>query len=341
MNLIFSLTRPWLLIMVILLHYRVFNDDLLINFWGGDLVDTHQFICQLCKIAVPLYFLMSGYFLYNKKKLTSSTYKQILIKRVKSLIVPYLLWNLASLILNILGGNILFHSKDIGDILILFIKQTPSLGPINHPLWYLRDLFIFVLISPICYIIGKSVFKHVLFLVLILLWLIGLGDTITYDGFGGLLFFYSGILLNINDIDIYRKIKVLANRIHLYIAAYMICSILLVLYRDDLSGIYLKLCTLVGIWLFVSLLERHKNRLIKSHSWNLSQNSFFLYCMHGIFTGSVSGILTKIAIIVQHPLIFILLQVIIISGAIVVLCLFSKLVKNITPTAYSILSGGR
>ena len=31
MNLIFSLTRPWLLIMVILLHYRVFNDDLLIN----------------------------------------------------------------------------------------------------------------------------------------------------------------------------------------------------------------------------------------------------------------------------------------------------------------------
>lgn len=73
MNLIFSLTRPWLLIMVILLHYRVFNDDLLINFWGGgDLVDTQQFICQLCKIAVPLYFLMSGYFLYNKKKLTSS-----------------------------------------------------------------------------------------------------------------------------------------------------------------------------------------------------------------------------------------------------------------------------
>lgn len=47
MNLIFSLTRPWLLIMVILLHYRVFNDDLLINFWGGggDLVDTQQFIC--------------------------------------------------------------------------------------------------------------------------------------------------------------------------------------------------------------------------------------------------------------------------------------------------------
>lgn len=331
MKLIFSLTRPWLLIMVILLHYRVFNDELLMNF-AGYLIELQIFICELCRIAVPLYFLMSGYFLYNQKNLTSSTYKQILIKRIKSLVVPYLLWNLASLILNILGGNILFHSKDIGDILILFVKQTPSLGPINHPLWYLRDLFIFVLISPICYIIGKSVFKHVFLLMLILLWLIG---------FGGLLFFYSGMLLNINDINIYSKIKVLANRIYIYIAAYMICSILLVFYRDDLSGIYLKLCTLVGIWLFLSLLERHKNSLINSRSWSLSKNSFFIYCMHGIFIGSVSGILTKMAITVQHPLIFIFLQVLIIFGAIMVLCLFSKSVKKIAPATYFTLSGGR
>ena len=42
MNLIFSLTRPWLLIMVILLHYRVFNDDLLINFWGGGFLLIHS-----------------------------------------------------------------------------------------------------------------------------------------------------------------------------------------------------------------------------------------------------------------------------------------------------------
>mgnify|MGYP006957104113 CR=1 FL=1 len=50
MNLIFSLTRPWLLIMVILLHYRVFNDDLLINFWGGGFGDKQEVFCQLCKI---------------------------------------------------------------------------------------------------------------------------------------------------------------------------------------------------------------------------------------------------------------------------------------------------
>lgn len=140
---------------------------------------------------------------------------------------------------------------------------------------------------------------------------------------------------------IYSKVKVVVNRIHLYIVTYMICSILLVLYRDELSSMYMKLCTLVGICLFMSLLEHHKNSLISSQSWSLSKNSFFLYCMHGIFIGSVSGILTKMAIIVQHPLIFIFLQVIIIFGAIVTLCLFSNLVKNIAPTTYFTLSGGR
>lgn len=35
MNLIFSLTRPWLLIMVILLHYRVFDNGQTTIFGGG------------------------------------------------------------------------------------------------------------------------------------------------------------------------------------------------------------------------------------------------------------------------------------------------------------------
>lgn len=42
----------------------------------------------------------------------------------------------------------------------------------------------FILISPICYIIDKSVFKHVVLLMLTLSWLVDIGSTITYDGFG-------------------------------------------------------------------------------------------------------------------------------------------------------------
>lgn len=141
---------------------------------------------------------MSSYFLYNKKKFAGSTYRQILIKRVKSLVVPYLLWNLASLLVSIIAGN--FQFTGVGGTLALFVKQAPSLVPINHPLWYLRDLCLFVLIFLVCYVIGKSELKYVLLAVLILLWLAGICDTVTYDGFSGLLFFYCGMLLNINDI---------------------------------------------------------------------------------------------------------------------------------------------
>lgn len=67
----------------------------------------------------------------------------------------------------------------------------------------------------------------------------------------------------------------MVTRIHLYVAAYMTCAILLVLYRDGLPGIYMKLCTLFGICLFVALLERHKNRLQQSQNWSLIQNTRF------------------------------------------------------------------
>lgn len=231
-----------------------------------------------------------------------SSYQKILLKRLKTLVIPYLWWNLAALIANILAGNITWNSINISDLLILFVKSTPSLGTINHPLWYLRDLFVFVLVSPICYIIGKSVFKHLFLLVLMLLWFLDIGGTMTYNGFGGLLFFYSGMLLNINGYDIYSKVKAVANKVHPYIIIYIICSILCVSYRDVLSGICLKLCTLAGIILFVSLLERYKDRLMKTLNWTLSKNSFFIYCMHGIFTGFISGILTKAAFSLNSPL---------------------------------------
>lgn len=103
----------------------------------------------------------------------------------------------------------------------------------------------------------------------------------------------------------------------------------------------MKLCTLFDICLFMALLERHKNRLQQSQNWSLSQDSFFLYCAHDIFTGSVSGALAKVAVTAPHSLVFMFAQIIKIAGVVSVLCLLSKLVKNIAPVPYYILSRGR
>lgn len=56
MNLIFSLARPWILIMVILLHYRVYNEELLASLVGAILLYTANYtlIMQGCRSIIFL-----------------------------------------------------------------------------------------------------------------------------------------------------------------------------------------------------------------------------------------------------------------------------------------------
>lgn len=52
----------------------------------------------ICRIAVPLFFLISGY-LFFAKKWNMRIYKEKLKRRVHSLLIPYLLFNLIGLII--------------------------------------------------------------------------------------------------------------------------------------------------------------------------------------------------------------------------------------------------
>ncbi len=69
----------------------------------------------ICQIAVPIFFLISGYLFYNETK----SYLQILQKRTKTVIIPYFIWNgitfLVMIFTKILG--IYIHQKPISGFL--------------------------------------------------------------------------------------------------------------------------------------------------------------------------------------------------------------------------------
>ena len=49
----------------------------------------------LVKVAMPVFFIMSGYlFFANVDKWDVATYKKKILRRVKTLLIPYLIWNL-------------------------------------------------------------------------------------------------------------------------------------------------------------------------------------------------------------------------------------------------------
>ena len=55
-------------------------------------------------VAVPVFFIISGYFFfYQTKAFGKEAYSKKLRKRIKTLLIPYLLWNLLPVLL-ITGG---------------------------------------------------------------------------------------------------------------------------------------------------------------------------------------------------------------------------------------------
>lgn len=124
-------------------------------------------------MAVPTFFFLSGFLFFNKLETWNwESYFTKLRRRVRSLLIPYMIWNIISIFgeaQNIyrLGGNLsdYFGGFTPSGILRLFwcsgtyaSTNTNYLG-INHltdypadiPLWFMRDLIVMILLAPIIY----------------------------------------------------------------------------------------------------------------------------------------------------------------------------------------------
>ena len=110
----------------------------------------------LVKMAMPTFFVMSGYlFFVNVEKFNLDTYKHKIGRRIKTLLIPYIAWNLLMAI----------KLKTFN----LSIFWTPA----NMPLWFLRDLIIVSLLTPIIYI-GVKKLNYWLFVLLLPIYLTGI-----------------------------------------------------------------------------------------------------------------------------------------------------------------------
>jgi len=106
------------------------------------------------RLAVPFFFLMSGYFLAGHVG-ESGWYAREVKKRVRSLLVPLfvwcVLWAVYSISLgaltNLQAGRPLFCHLMTGWESLRYLALDPTQTPAMGPLWYVRCLFFFVLVS--------------------------------------------------------------------------------------------------------------------------------------------------------------------------------------------------
>lgn len=117
--------------------------------------------------SVPIYFFISGYLFFHGIRLSPKTYLNKLKRRIRTLLIPYIAWNTIALLFPLIFRLPCFSSilpnitaQETYFSLSKFVSyywdywQSPvdnAIYPIDVPLWYIRELMILAIMSPIIY----------------------------------------------------------------------------------------------------------------------------------------------------------------------------------------------
>ncbi len=271
--------------------------------------------------AVPIFFIISGYLLFLKvEQYNRKTYEDKLRKRWHSLLKPYLAWNILKVLwtlMFIVGGILLYgkpwsgiadYFRDNGYLHLLWDcnvwgERTTWLGvmihasgPVLFPFWYMRDLMMMVLLSPLVWWLVK---KLRLFYLVILLAIYAFDIRVSWISITfaqAALFFSIGAYFAIMKQDFTQV---------LWKGRYVICPLAVVLmcwqtYTGSMMGD--EISRMIHPWLVVvqsfaliivaSALCRYRRLYEKCKQ--LAPASFFVYASHVFILWIVTSLVNKI-----------------------------------------------
>lgn len=305
--------------MIVLLHcfnpqYQVSEVASEVN--GGQILDINGiiqvFFSQgVCRAAVPVFFLISGYlFFTNLQEWNSVILKSKIKKRVFSLLFPYLLWNVIAFVAYYLVQCFKAHGLiAIFDCFLekgglrIFWDSHSGWMPFDFPLWYIRDLIAVVIISPVIWaivknkVLGMTLMGIVGVCHLTCLWPITNGLSSV-----AVLFFMAGAYLQIHNYDLLRAFK----RIEL--PSYLLSIFLLALItfcwaRYDLNQ-YLHHVLQISITIAtLNIALRLSNSKVESLGCKLSKTSFWIFAIQSIYVIAVSKIAMSHIFAYQYPVV--------------------------------------
>jgi surface polysaccharide O-acyltransferase-like enzyme len=140
------------------------------------------FISQgVARVAVPLFFLVSGY-LFFLGQWSWSKYAGKLKRRVNTLLIPFLFWNLATWAIYTAGRRIpqtrMYFEGGVwppaGQVSFLgYIGALFGISaryPIDYQFWFIRDLIALVVLAPVIYFLLRGKWLLPFLLILFGLW---------------------------------------------------------------------------------------------------------------------------------------------------------------------------
>lgn len=322
---------------------------------------TEYFLANgIFRFRIPMLFIISGflYALHDRRP-----YGERINKRLRTLMLPYLIWSAAGILLTYILELFPF-SRDV--ILSTNMTQIDSermflheyhwyellgqwiLSPLPFQLWFIRVLFVYNLAYPaLRWCVTHPIAKKIFFPFAILLWLFTMGFYF-FEG-EGLLFFSLGIWMQKNSFDIDRAAPYLhPHRWGIAFVSFALIKTWLAFSGQPIFGdaVYHLLAALHKLTVISGLIAMWygSDRLVK---WCMSKHwfvwgsgfSFIIYALHAPFiVYAIEGVFRFVDHLPYYRLFtFILLPTAIITLSI----LIGAALRKTVPRFYSILTGGR
>ena len=237
--------------------------------------------------SVSLLSIVSGYFVVAS--LFKSGVVQFVKSKLRTLIVPLIAWNLLMLALLVAYGFATGKWQDMPELSVMGLANAMlalTRWPVDVPLWFLRDLFVCCLLSPLLYS-GLKRFPVVTIVALIAFMMLGDGLLILQRP-QLLLFFGLGMWLRIAGPDtqtIDRAARVLTAGLVVMVAVFLTIRIERILLSEMDDNLRLVLDTLLritmagGFWLLSGAI---RHTALAAHCIRLEPYAFFLFCSHAI-----------------------------------------------------------
>lgn len=178
-----SLLRFPLTVFVVFIHYNMGVRGFSLHgvTYGLDAPEWFRWVTAffsdvLPRTAVPLFYIISGYLFFRGGSFDTDVYLRKLSTRASTLLVPYLLWNVIAVLVQ-LSHRLPFLSTVFPSAHLMEVQLTPlrlfrtffdnywNRGilvtpendgmvselpyPADGPLWYVRDLMVMVLLAPV------------------------------------------------------------------------------------------------------------------------------------------------------------------------------------------------
>lgn len=312
-----------LLTLFIVTLHSLYNPDRTI-FQDSDIyISCYNALVTLFDSAVPTFFVISSFLFF--RNLSNSQIIVKIKKRFKSLIIPYLIFSTTFAGIFIFVESIIGSKQYPVEILLWDIYKATY----DPPIWYLRTLFYFVLISPVIFFLYTKINKHICIGICILTLILNYTHHFPYDS---LLFWLPSLLIGaffgLNYPYAYDKIKLNHNALSICILLFFVLIYITSQYNQN-SNIYYSYRIISSLFIIPISFSIIQFKSIKLHEY-----TFFVYMIHYVIIRIISYPLPSEATIIS-----ILFR----PFAAILLCFFiAYITKKILPRSiWETLNGNR